>query len=125
MKIGLAQINTHVGAIDTNAKKVLATAKRARDELGCDLLIFPELTLSGYPPEDLLLHRGMRLRVEAALDDVRSGIDGIGLYVGYLLSWLRPIENHLITNGPEAVAGAPERVRRLLDHTPTGWEVLA
>ncbi len=49
----------------------------------------------------------------------------IGLYVGYLLSWLRPIENHLITNGPEAVAGAPERVRRLLDHTPTGWEVLA
>ena len=83
MKIGLAQINTHVGAIDTNTKKVLATAKRARDELGCDLLIFPELTLSGYPPEDLLLHRGMRLRVEAALDEVRSGIDGIGLYVGF------------------------------------------
>ena len=83
MKVGLAQLNTHVGAIDTNTKKVLATAKRARDELGCDLLIFPELTLSGYPPEDLLLHRGMRLRVQAALDEVRSGIDGIGLYVGF------------------------------------------
>ena len=49
----------------------------------------------------------------------------IGCYVGYLLSWLRPIENHLITNGPEAVAAAPERARRLLDHSPTGWEVLA
>ena len=83
MRIGLAQINTHVGAIDTNTKKVLATAKHARDELGCDLIAFPELTLSGYPPEDLLLHRGMRLRVEAALDEVRSGIDGIGLYVGF------------------------------------------
>ncbi len=83
MKIGLAQINTHVGAIDTNTKKVLATAKHARDELGCDLIAFPELTLSGYPPEDLLLHRGMRLRVEAALDEVRSGIDGIGVYVGF------------------------------------------
>ncbi len=83
MKIGLAQLNTHVGAIDTNTKKVLATAKRARDELGCDLVIFPELTLSGYPPEDLLLHRGMRLRVEAALEEVRTGIDGIGLYVGF------------------------------------------
>ncbi len=83
MKIGLAQLNTHVGAIDTNTKKVLTTAKLARDELGCDLLIFPELTLSGYPPEDLLLHLGMRLRVEAALDEVRSGIDGIGLYVGF------------------------------------------
>ena len=83
MRIGLAQINTHVGAIDTNTKKVLATAKHARDELGCDLIAFPELTLSGYPPEDLLLHRGMRLRVEAALAEVRSGIDGIGLYVGF------------------------------------------
>ncbi len=83
MKIGLAQLNTVVGAIDTNTKKVLATAKQARDELACDLVIFPELTLSGYPPEDLLLHRGMRLRVEAALEEVRSGIDGIGVYVGF------------------------------------------
>ena len=83
MKIGLAQLNTVVGAIDTNTKKVLATAKQARDELACDLVIFPELTLSGYPPEDLLLHRGMQLRVEAALEEVRSGIDGVGLYVGF------------------------------------------
>ena len=82
MKIGLAQLNTHVGAIDTNTKKILTTAKRARDEFDCELILFPELTLSGYPPEDLLLHRGMRLRVEAALEEVRCGIDGIGLYVG-------------------------------------------
>ena len=83
MKVGLAQINTHVGAIEANTEKVLDTARRARDDLGCDLVVFPELTLSGYPPEDLLLHRGMRLRVEAALDEVRGGIDGIALYVGY------------------------------------------
>ncbi len=83
MKIGLAQLNTHVGAIDTNIKKVLASAKTARDEFGCDLVIFPELTLSGYPPEDLLLHRGMRLRIEEALEEVRTGIDGIALYVGF------------------------------------------
>ena len=83
MKIGLAQLNTHVGAISTNTKKVLATALRARDELECDLVVFPELTLSGYPPEDLLLHRGMRLRVDEALEEVREGIDGIGLYVGF------------------------------------------
>ena len=82
MRIGLAQLNTHVGAIDANTRKVLTAAARARDELRCDLIVFPELTLSGYPPEDLLLHRGMRLRVEAALEQVRSGIDGIGLYVG-------------------------------------------
>ena len=80
MRIGLAQINTHVGAIKANTEKVLDTARRARDDLGCDLVVFPELTLCGYPPEDLLLHRGMRLRVAAALDDVRRGIDGIALY---------------------------------------------
>ncbi len=83
MKIGLAQLNTHVGAIDTNTKKVLATAHRARDEFNCDLTVFPELTLSGYPPEDLLLHGGMRRRVEAALEEVRKGSDGIGIYVGF------------------------------------------
>ena len=83
MKIALAQLNTHVGAISTNAKKILATAMRARDEFGCDLVVFPELTLSGYPPEDLLLHRGMRLRVDEALEEVRAGINGIGVYVGF------------------------------------------
>ena len=49
----------------------------------------------------------------------------IGLYVGYLASWLRPIENHLITNGLEAVRTAPEPVRRLLDFTADGWTPLA
>jgi len=83
VRLGLAQINTTVGAIDANTQKVLDTAARARDELGCDLVVFPELTLCGYPPEDLLLHRGMRLRVEAALDRVCRGVEGIAVYVGY------------------------------------------
>ena len=83
MKVALAQLNTHVGAIDANVDKVLETARRARDDLRCGLAVFPELTLCGYPPEDLLFHRGMRLRVEAALERVRLGIDGIAVYVGY------------------------------------------
>ena len=49
----------------------------------------------------------------------------IGLYVGYLLSWLRPIENHLITNGEAALRAASPRAQRLLDYTETGWEVVA
>ncbi len=83
MKVALAQLNTHVGAIDANVEKVLEIARLARDDLGCDLALFPELTLCGYPPEDLLFHRGMRLRVEAALEKVRQGIDGIAVYVGF------------------------------------------
>ena len=83
MRIALAQLNTRVGAIDANTKKVLDCAARARDELHCDLVLFPELTLCGYPPEDLLLHRGLRSRVEAAFKQVQEGARGIALYLGY------------------------------------------
>jgi NAD+ synthase (glutamine-hydrolysing) len=82
VKIGLAQINTRVGAIDANTRKVLDYAARAR-ALGCDLVMFPELTLCGYPPEDLLLHRGLRTRVETAFARVREELRGIAAYVGY------------------------------------------
>ncbi|MGD2167398.1 MAG: NAD+ synthase [Gammaproteobacteria bacterium] len=83
MKIGLVQLNTRVGAIDENADKIIAAAQRARDELGCDLLLLPELALCGYPPEDLLLHRGLRDRVEAAFRRLVDEVRGIALYVGY------------------------------------------
>jgi NAD+ synthase (glutamine-hydrolysing) len=82
VKIGLAQINTRVGAIDANTSKVLDYAARARAS-GCDLVLFPELTICGYPPEDLLLHRGLRSRVQAALAEVRDRVRGIAVYVGY------------------------------------------
>jgi NAD+ synthase (glutamine-hydrolysing) len=82
VKVGLAQINTRVGAIDANADKVLEYASRARD-LGCELVLFPELTLCGYPPEDLLLHRGLRDRVAAAFETVRSRVVGIAVCIGY------------------------------------------
>ncbi|HEU4616896.1 MAG TPA: NAD+ synthase [Gammaproteobacteria bacterium] len=82
MKIGLAQLNTRVGGVDANTAKVLDYAARARD-LGCELVLFPELALSGYPPEDLLLHRGLRKRVEAAFEKVLKGVSGIAVYIGY------------------------------------------
>jgi NAD+ synthase (glutamine-hydrolysing) len=82
VRIGLAQLNTRVGAIDFNTKKVLDCAERAR-ALGCELVLFPELTLCGYPPEDLLLHRGLRSRVEAAFDKVLRSVSGIAVYLGY------------------------------------------
>lgn len=83
MRVALAQLNLHVGAIDANADKVIAAALRARDELACSLVLFPELTLSGYPPEDLLFHRGMRKRIERALTRVTGAVGGISLMLGY------------------------------------------
>jgi NAD+ synthase (glutamine-hydrolysing) len=83
LRIGLAQLNTRVGGIDANTAKVLDYARRARDEQGCELVLFPELALSGYPPEDLLLHRGLRKRVEAAFDKILANLTGVAIYLGY------------------------------------------
>jgi NAD+ synthase (glutamine-hydrolysing) len=82
VKVALAQLNTRVGAIDRNTDSLIAAATRARDELRAELIIFPELTLSGYPPEDLLLHKGLRRRVEDAAARVLSEVRGITVCFG-------------------------------------------
>jgi NAD+ synthase (glutamine-hydrolysing) len=64
LRIALAQLDLLVGDVHGNAGRVITTAQRAHADLGADLVLFPELTLSGYPPEDLLFHRGFRLRKE-------------------------------------------------------------
>ena len=72
LTLALAQINLLVGDVQGNLARALAEATRARDELGADLVLFPELTLSGYPPEDLLFHRGLRMQIERALRDCEA-----------------------------------------------------
>src|SRR5690606_15982460 len=104
MKIALAQLNTRVGGIDENTQKVLDAAARARDELGADLILFPELTLSGYPPEDLLLHRGLRNRVEAAFERVRANVSGIGAVLGY-----PEYQGEFVYNSAALIARSEER----------------
>ena len=69
MKIALAQIGTMVGAIAANTDKVIATLERARD-MGADLVLFPELTLTGYPPKDFLHRPGFVTRNLEALSRV-------------------------------------------------------
>src|ERR1700684_3173423 len=73
-KIALAQLNLLVGDVHGNATRVITTTRRARTELGADLILFPELTLSGYPPEDLLFHRGFRRQIEMCLERVRQEV---------------------------------------------------
>lgn len=83
LRIVMAQINLLVGDIQGNADRVIQTAICARDEMHADLIIFPELTLTGYPPEDLLLRPGLHVRVLRALGHVRKSIKGIDLLLGY------------------------------------------
>jgi NAD+ synthase (glutamine-hydrolysing) len=54
VKVALAQVNLAVGDIAGNTEKIIAYSAQARDELDADLVIFPELSICGYPPEDLL-----------------------------------------------------------------------
>jgi NAD+ synthase (glutamine-hydrolysing) len=83
LRIALAQLNLFVGDVAGNTQRVIETAAEARDRLKADLVLFPELSLSGYPPEDLLFHKGMRRQVGAALERVRNEVSGISMMVGY------------------------------------------
>ena len=83
LRIALAQLNLFVGDVAGNTQRVIDTAAEARDRLKADLVLFPELSLCGYPPEDLLFHKGLRRQVAAALERVRSEVQGITVMVGY------------------------------------------
>ena len=83
MRIALAQVDLLVGDIDGNARRVIALAREAQNELGADLVLFPELTLTSYPPEDLLLRPGLYPRVERALQTIARETSGVDLLVGY------------------------------------------
>ncbi len=83
LRVALAQFDSSVGDIPGNTARVIEQIARARDELGADVIVFPELVLTGYPPEDLLLHNGFRVKVDEALETVRNASEGIGVVVGY------------------------------------------
>ena len=83
LRIVMAQINTMVGAVDANADQVIAAANRARDEFAADAIVFPELTLSGYPPEDLLLRPGLSMATVHGLERVKQAVQGIDVVLGY------------------------------------------
>jgi NAD+ synthase (glutamine-hydrolysing) len=83
LRILIAQLNLLVGDVAGNRDKVIDAARVGRDDLGADLVVFPELTLTGYPPEDLLLRPELLERTEAALAGILVETRGVGLVLGY------------------------------------------
>jgi len=83
LRLVMAQCNLLVGDIPANTELVIESAQRARDELGADLIVFSELTLTGYPPEDLLLCPGLQELVDAGLARIRSEVSAIQVLVGH------------------------------------------
>ncbi len=82
MKIAIAQINCTVGDLSGNATKVLDAAERAK-ALGADLILTPELSLCGYPPEDLLLREDFVAACARELDSLAGRIRDVRVIVGH------------------------------------------
>jgi NAD+ synthase (glutamine-hydrolysing) len=79
----MAQLNLVVGDVDGNTSRIVAAALAARDLHRADVVLVPELAVSGYPPEDLLFHSGMRLQVGRSLERLKQEVRGITLVAGY------------------------------------------
>ena len=83
LRVGLAQLNVSVGDVEGNARRVLDAIERAR-ALGVDLVAFPELCLTGYPPEDLLFRPAFIEANLRALDRVARASTGLIVVVGFV-----------------------------------------
>src|SRR5438105_7566250 len=81
MRLALAQINTLVGDLDGNRDRILRRLDEAK-EAGADLVLFPELAVTGYPPEDLLLRPGFVRAAERTLHEIARATRGIVALVG-------------------------------------------
>ncbi|QSX73540.1 NAD+ synthase [Lysobacter arenosi] len=83
LRLALAQFDFPVGAVHQNAERIAQMIAQARDEYGADVVLFPELALSGYPPEDLLLRPGFLADCEAAIHRIAASTQGIVAVVGW------------------------------------------
>ncbi|WP_342244859.1 NAD+ synthase [Pseudomonas sp. OTU5201] len=86
LRIVMAQLNLRVGDVQGNVERIIEEANAAREAWEADVIVFPELSLCGYPPEDLLLRSSMQRRIEHGLQRLRDEVRGIYLVVGY--PWL-------------------------------------
>jgi NAD+ synthase (glutamine-hydrolysing) len=104
LRLALAQIDPTVGDVDGNVRLISESIERARDA-GAQLVLLPELCVSGYPPEDLVLRRDFLAAVGEGLDAIAADVEGIVALVGF----------------PERVERSPEELEHfdpLIDPPP-------
>lgn len=83
MRILMVQTNPLVGDIPGNTKKLISQAQQGIDDYAADIIVFPELVLTAYPPEDLLLRPSLDKRISSALDEIKKAKLPAWLVVGY------------------------------------------
>src|SRR5215208_6864283 len=104
LRLALAQIDPTVGDLEGNARLISESIEGARDA-GAQLVLLPELCLSGYPPEDLVLRRDFLDAVRQGLDAIAADVEGVIALVGF----------------PERIEHSPEKLERfdpLIDPRP-------
>lgn len=100
LTIVLAQMNPLVGDIPGNTAKVIEWSRRAQSEFNADVVVFPELTLMAYPPEDLLLRDSVERRVRRALAEIQAANLNVTIILGYPL-----VKNGKVMNGAGVIRG--------------------
>lgn len=83
LRVCMAQLNLWVGDVAGNVDKIVDAALEARDTHKADMVVFPELAVLGYPPDDLLLRRGLPGKIAEGLARIRKEVSGIVVIVGY------------------------------------------
>ena len=83
LRLALAQFDFPVGDVRGNADRIIAMLEQARDGFGAGLVLFPELALCGYPPEDLLLRPSFLADCEAELRRIAAATRGVTAVVGW------------------------------------------
>lgn len=83
LNIAIAQMNGVIGDTLALCEQVTQLSAQARDEHQADVIVFPELTLTAYPPEDLLLHAGLQWRVHKAYEQIKAEVKNIAVVIGF------------------------------------------
>src|SRR3954468_18429448 len=104
LRVALAQLNLVVGDLDGNVERMIATVKTAESD-GCDLVAFPELSTTGYPPEDLLLKPAFVADNRDALDRVAAATGRCAALVGFVGSVGPSLANALAVCAEGRVVG--------------------
>ena len=107
LTFALAQFSPRVGDLAANAQQMAQLAEQAKQK-GADVIVFPELALTGYPPEDLLLRANMNTRVQGALDVLKQ-VNGISMVVGYPQQESAEKNNLAHTNQDQKIGVSPAR----------------
>ncbi|MDW3096332.1 MAG: NAD+ synthase [Gammaproteobacteria bacterium] len=82
LKIAISQLNFLVGDVEGNCEKIITSIRDAKSRLNVDCIIFSELALTGYPPEDLLYRSNVLRRVEMAISKIEEETAGITVILG-------------------------------------------